>query len=270
MLRVARTLRTRRLRQALVTTCLLVVCLGRQAGAQSCVGDCRGLGHVGIGDLILAVNIVLGLATLDQCPALGPAPVGINQLITSVNNALCDCQPCPPPRPTPSPTPTVPDADTPTATESPTPGPVISMWREDNLEVDSSTCPQPITDQIRQALAANTTDITVRQLGEQIELEDTAGNVISGTIDADGTVQARDMGDQSQGSCVVTIDSLLTVNLSSSPTAVMYAVNVSTMHCITSVHCDLRVTGRWTRTSAALRRRATVLGAVRAALRASL
>ena len=83
-----------------------LVCAARPLAAQTCVGDCTGVGMVGISDLILAVNIALGLASADQCTALGQPPIGISQLIASVNNALCGCQPCPTPPPAPTATPT--------------------------------------------------------------------------------------------------------------------------------------------------------------------
>src|SRR5262245_22333721 len=85
---------------------LLVLCLARPLSAQPCVGDCRGIGQVGIADLVLAVNIVLGLVAPSECSALGPAPIGISHLVTAVNNALCACQACPTRRPTPPRTPT--------------------------------------------------------------------------------------------------------------------------------------------------------------------
>src|SRR4026209_2585929 len=75
-----------------------------QIAAQVCTGDCDGRGTVGVTDLILAVNISLGRASLEQCPALGTAPIGITALISSVGSALCDCRPCPPPLPSRTPT----------------------------------------------------------------------------------------------------------------------------------------------------------------------
>jgi Protein of unknown function (DUF1566) len=63
----------------------------RPAGAQSCVGDCTGTGSVAITDLILGVNIALGLAPVSQCESLDAntdGMVSISELITAVNNAL--------------------------------------------------------------------------------------------------------------------------------------------------------------------------------------
>src|SRR5262245_62106618 len=79
---------------------LLVLCLARALSAQPCVGDWRGIGQVGIADLVLAVNILLGLVAPSECSALGPGPPGIAQLVTAVNNALCACRACPTRRPT--------------------------------------------------------------------------------------------------------------------------------------------------------------------------
>src|SRR5215472_10570083 len=122
--------------------CLL--CVAHPLAAQTCVGDCTGIGMVGISDLILAVNIALGLASADQCMALGLPPIRISQLIASVNNALCGCEACPTPPPVP-PTSTPSPTYSPTPTASRTPGPIISTWHEDTFKIPSSSCPSQIT-----------------------------------------------------------------------------------------------------------------------------
>jgi len=75
---------------------LAVTVLGvglRPVAAQTCVGDCRGAGTVGIGDLITGVNIVLGSVAVSACPAFENAQgkVDIAQIIQGVNNALNGC-----------------------------------------------------------------------------------------------------------------------------------------------------------------------------------
>jgi hypothetical protein len=59
----------------------------------ACTGDCDGNGMVAINELILGVNIALGLEAADACPAFTNADgmVDIAQLITGVNNALGGC-----------------------------------------------------------------------------------------------------------------------------------------------------------------------------------
>jgi FG-GAP-like repeat len=60
----------------------------------SCVGDCNDDGMVAINELILGVNIALGSASVDDCPAFdenGNGMVGINELVAAVNNALGGC-----------------------------------------------------------------------------------------------------------------------------------------------------------------------------------
>src|SRR4029453_5680349 len=61
--------------------------------AQTCVGDCGGTGMVRINDLILGVNISLGLQPADACPPFQNAEgeVTIAQLIKGVNNSLGGC-----------------------------------------------------------------------------------------------------------------------------------------------------------------------------------
>ena len=61
---------------------------------ESCVGDCDGDGSVIISELILAVNIVLGTAPLEECPSLdanGDRTASISEVVTSVNNTLAGC-----------------------------------------------------------------------------------------------------------------------------------------------------------------------------------
>ena len=204
-----------------------LVCAARPLAAQTCVGDCTGVGMVGISDLILAVNIALGLASADQCTALGLPPIGISQLVASVNNALCGCQPCPTPPPAPTATPTA-IAATPTATSTPTEP--SSSWHEDNVKVPSSTCSKQITNNIRQQITGTTSDYTVRQIGTEVSVDDGQGSVLIGTIDPDGDLEAGILDLEFEGVCEVTISLHLSVNLSSSPAAAKYKVAVTTMN----------------------------------------
>jgi hypothetical protein len=59
-----------------------------------CVGNCNGDGRVEIGELIIGVNIALGLRPLDDCrsfDANGNGAVQVAELIRAVNNALNGC-----------------------------------------------------------------------------------------------------------------------------------------------------------------------------------
>jgi hypothetical protein len=82
------------------------------ASAQSgnCVGDCGADGEVTINEIIMGVNIAMGIMPMESCPAFdlsGDGEVTINELIVGVNNALQGCQPVPTPTPgSPTPTPT--------------------------------------------------------------------------------------------------------------------------------------------------------------------
>lgn len=67
---------------------------GSARGGVLCVGDCNSDGMVLVNELIIGVNIALGLAPLSQCEAFdanGDGNVGINELILGVNNALNGC-----------------------------------------------------------------------------------------------------------------------------------------------------------------------------------
>ena len=69
--------------------------LGCSSAAHAvCVGDCRGDGEVRIEDLILGVNIALGLADISTCPSFdceNNGMVPINCLIQGVDNSLNGC-----------------------------------------------------------------------------------------------------------------------------------------------------------------------------------
>lgn len=60
----------------------------------SCTGDCNGDGVVAVNELVLAVNIALGTATVEECAAAdadGDGEVTVNELVTAVNLALAGC-----------------------------------------------------------------------------------------------------------------------------------------------------------------------------------
>lgn len=91
---------------------------GRAPASAQCVGDCDGVNHVTISNLIVGVNIALGLQRVDVCPAFANdmGKVDIAQLIQGVNNAL---KGCPVPVATPTATDTATEAPTATATDTP-------------------------------------------------------------------------------------------------------------------------------------------------------
>ena len=64
------------------------------ASGQPCIGDCDGDRLVVIGELIVAVRIVLGFAAVEDCPASDPdgdGNVDISNVIATVNAALTGC-----------------------------------------------------------------------------------------------------------------------------------------------------------------------------------
>ncbi len=64
--------------------------------ASSCTGDCNGEGMVAINELILGVNINLGMRPVSDCPAFdedGGGSVAISELIRGVRNSLEGCPP---------------------------------------------------------------------------------------------------------------------------------------------------------------------------------
>jgi cysteine-rich repeat protein len=70
-----------------------LLCMSAGARAQ-CVGDCNGDGQVLVNEMVIGVNIALGVAEASACPSFdvnGDGSVGINELITGVNNLLNGC-----------------------------------------------------------------------------------------------------------------------------------------------------------------------------------
>jgi hypothetical protein len=134
-------MRVRTMRQILGALLVAGLLHGSRAAAQSCVGDCPPPNaQVAVNELILGVNIALGSRALDACPsydANGNDAVGVEELITAVNNALNGCgggatgsaTPTSPPL-TGGATPTV----TPTVTWTPASGPSITFFGVANAD----------------------------------------------------------------------------------------------------------------------------------------
>src|SRR5262249_40176445 len=73
---------------------LAVAFAPQQMLAQACTGDCDGSVIIEINEIVLGVNISLGLSSLDACPVFdadGSGQVEIYELIAAVNNALNGC-----------------------------------------------------------------------------------------------------------------------------------------------------------------------------------
>ncbi|MDX2170544.1 MAG: hypothetical protein SF182_25955 [Deltaproteobacteria bacterium] len=64
--------------------------------AQACTGDCNGDGMVVVNELVLGVNLALGLQPVSACPAFDAnrdASVAVNELVAAVSNTLAGCRP---------------------------------------------------------------------------------------------------------------------------------------------------------------------------------
>lgn len=93
---------------------LLLLPLALPGRAAACPGDCGGDGEVTVDEVVLGVNLALGLGSLSECLAFdrdGSGAVTVDEIITAVNNALQGCSAA-----TPAATPTA------TATATATPG----------------------------------------------------------------------------------------------------------------------------------------------------
>ena len=249
---------------------MMVAAAHDSAIAQTCVGDCDGDGTVQVNELVLGVNIALDDLPLSQCPSLdnGEGRVTVDVLIGAVNNLLEGCGTnATPGTPTPTVTPeagtTTPTGTPPTATPTGTPATatptgtpatptpssvVVSMWIVDNYDVTSSECAGVIEDSVVEGLESRGPDFTVRQTGDQVEIEDSNGLVVDGTVDSDGTVHVQDTNSDSVVTCDYDVGVDASANLSQSPTTATYDAHVNfSGFCLGFSDCSLRITARWRR-----------------------
>jgi len=228
---------------------------GPSAG-RSCLGDCNGDGEVVISELVLAVAIALEAAPVDRCPAIGPAPVGIDKVVASVNNALCGCGPCPTPPPTRTPTaatastPTATPTRKPTPTATPEPPVLQSVWREDHARFGNSSCAKEINTAIRESLGAVSCPLDVTRQGTWVEVVDCNGSSYDGTIDSSGLFRGETAVEEDAGACSVTVRFEIAANLKRSPATANYTVFVEFYGACGGLRdCQLTATTRWTRVS---------------------
>lgn len=244
------------MRNVIASIALLWLSAVTPADGQSCVGDCDGDGEVAINELILAVSIALGTSPIGQCPSIGPGPIGIDRLISSVNGALCACGPCPTPPPTRTPTATVAITATATRTSTQRPTPTArpplfeSVWREDNARLGKSTCSRDINDGIRSSFGTVNCPLDVARQGSFVEVTDCEGYYYSGSIDDAGVFRSSIELDEGAGGCSVTLQLDLAVNLSRSPSTATYSVAVDFAgSCGGLRDCQMTATTRWRRSS---------------------
>jgi hypothetical protein len=230
--------------QAILALIAAVTILDSTADAQPCVGDCSDDGSVQINELILGVNIALGTAALAECPNLdnGEGEVTIDRLILAVSNALNDCGVSPTPG-TPTPTAT-PGSGTPTPTGELS----VSMWTVDDYEITDSECAGTVEDSVINALEERGPDFAVRRSGDQVEIEDSDGNVVEGTVDPDGTVRVEQRESGTIVTCEYDVDIQAFADLDESPTTATYDGDVAfSGFCLGFDDCSLQITARWQR-----------------------
>lgn len=127
-------------RYILSTLFLATVLAVGPALAQSCTGDCNDDGDVTVDEILIGVNIALGVRPFTDCLALDAnddSTVTVDEIITALNLALTGCNaaatptPAPPtstPTDTATATPTHTASATPTNTEPPSIGPEITFF----------------------------------------------------------------------------------------------------------------------------------------------
>jgi hypothetical protein len=228
---------------------LLLLLLTGSAGAQPCPGDCDGNGTVEIAELITGVRVAQGDVDLQECPAFDVTPDGvlrIDELVLGVLSTLAGCPATPTASPSPNSTPTVTETPTPT----PTIPPVAGRWREEVLEVTTSTCFPVLTSEFAAQLAARgPCEQLVTMTGETaVQVRDCADQVTDGSIERDGTIHLvfPPAANTVEG-CTVTLTTRATIPAATSPTTASYLFQLAFSGTCPLANCAIDATGAWTR-----------------------
>ncbi len=101
--------------------------VGADSGPSPCTGDCNGDGRVSVDELVLGINIALGIEPISACPAFdqnGDQVVTVDELVAAVAIALNGCPPTATPTLGATATSSATASATPTVTATPTPTPI--------------------------------------------------------------------------------------------------------------------------------------------------
>jgi len=241
--------------------------LGHTGAALACAGDCNRNGAVSVAELITGVGIVLEDLPFSACPPLDTIPDGvirIDELILAINAALSACPATPTASPTsePTATPTVSSTpavtatatDTATPTESPTPTPTVppvaGQWREEPLQVTTSTCPTELSEEFAADLASRPPcEQTVETPSElTVSLTDCTGTQVDGTLDRDGTIRvAYPTTTDTVDGCTVALSASAVVPAATSPTTAAYTFAIAFSGTCAIDDCVIEAQGTWTR-----------------------
>src|SRR5262249_27628737 len=148
-----------------------------------------------------------------------------------------------------TPTPTMtPVSGTASPMATPSSSASVSMWTVDNYEVAESDCGGVVKDSVRSALEGLGPDFTVRQTGDQVEIDGNHGIAFEGTVDPDGTVHVQRRISGSVATCDYHVNVDASANLSTSSATATYtgAVKFSGF-CLEFSDCMVQLTAGWTR-----------------------
>jgi hypothetical protein len=226
----------------------------RVAAAQSiCVADCNGDGAVFVNELVSAVSIALGVAAPSLCPgadANGDGQVTIAELVDAVSDALYGCgvtPPTPPPTRTPTTTPTATSVPTATAT---TGVDVSGRWRSDQLRVTSSSCPEQVTQVVRNEIRAGlfNCQFDVAQQGAMadvfVQCPDDDGFSTTGAVDPAGQLTFAFTNQDEEDGCRYTTTDTVTGDLSHSPTEISATFDYDFQPECGIADCRVAIAGR--------------------------
>lgn len=199
---------------------------------------------------------------MEACPSFDADSSGeitVNEIVTSVADALYGCGVRPTHTPTPSPTrtPTITSTPTLTATSrvtptnTPTPAAtpgIAGAWIEDDFRLVSSSCPRQVTDAIEEEVSdVFPCEYDVSVTGDRATITDCQANVLEWELDPSGVAHAMIQESQSQSGCTVTIVGTSTIDLSRSPTTETDVFDVDLQGRCSFGDCSLTIETTWTR-----------------------
>jgi hypothetical protein len=191
---------------------------------QMCVGDCDRVGVVGVSQLLVMVNVALGIDDPSACTsgdANGDRAITVDEIVIAVRNALTGCAPD-----------------------------ISGAWLEDQVRVTASTCAPQVTQAVEDAAAKLSpclTQVTVLAAGQVFGV-DCDGVVASGEAEPNGVAHFDlPVATATANGCTVSGTSTLSIDLSRSPTTAHYDGTLRFAGTCPLPDCQMAIESTWTR-----------------------
>ncbi len=253
--------------------------------AQVCAGDCNEDGAVSIGDLVRGVNVLLGRAPIEDCPAAdtdGNLRITVSEIVRAVANGLSGCPATPTPSDTPMPsstptatltatmtptetaaatssatstltaTPTVTATATATLTSTATPTVIFpnvsGLWLEEQLRIVSATCLEIFVIEFAAELARRPPcPHQVSSSGPVVTVVDCNQRAFVGRLDPLGVISYVLPEDVGEeGGCIITLTTAVRIPAGVTPTSATYRFDLAFGGTCPLDSCSLTAAAPWT------------------------